>query len=221
MENIFTDHPLDQVGEEHKKLLTRHPAETVVDNRPPYAKGEFLKKKKNAPEVIAAMARCLLPLKYYSVVDLGCNAGTKSPYLSAWGCKSYLGLERIPTAIDVAKELRECGLCKFQVCDIALDEWPISEVDVVALLHVFQHLPWSWKLRVLEKAKKVRPKAILFWDEGLLDLSEKECIKKHNPAVVKVPFPLGKLDEVLSGYERTEEAHHFWVYRDDRCSRDF
>jgi len=213
MEPLFTNHPLDQVGKEHKKLLTNHPAETAVDRRPLYAIGEFLKKANDAPEVIAAIARCLLPLKYYSVVDLGCNTGTKAPYLSAWGCKSYIGLERIPTAVEVARKMRGCGLCKFEVCNIAFDKWPVSEVDVVALLHVFQHLPWSWKLRVLKKIRWLKPKAILFWDEGLFNLSEKKCIAKHNPAVVKVPFPLAKLDESLPGYKRIEEARHFWVYR--------
>jgi hypothetical protein len=158
-----------------------------------------------------------MPLKYYSVLDLGCNAGTKSPYLSAWGCKGYLGLERIPTAIEVARKVRGCGLCKFEVCNIAFDEWPISKVDVVALFHVFQHIPWSWKHNVLRKIKLLKPKVILFWDEALVDWSEEVCIEKFNPSGIKVPFPLANLDKALKDYQRSLEARHFWVYKDSRC----
>ena len=103
-----------------------------------------------------AVARVLSGLEGYSILDLGCGYGRLAPFLSAFDCLRYLGVDRVAGRTDLALARYASGTCDFKHADalsFRADDHGHDRFDVVWTSNVMQHLLLAQKLELLETAK--------------------------------------------------------------------
>jgi len=153
-----------------------------------------------------AVARVLSGLEGYSILDLGCGYGRLSPFLSAFDCLRYLGVDRVAGRVDLALARYASGTCDFRRADalsFRADEHGHDRFDVVWTSNVMQHLLLAQKLELLETAKAacsprgrivLREAGIV---EGTLADAERIYVSASHPRHM-VPVPRAEIERVLA-----------------------
>lgn len=155
------------------------------------------------------IAEALWSVRFYSVLDLGCNVGAKAPLLTAWGCVKYLGLDMHESYIDAARKRWASGVCEFRVANFLMDAIPTG-YDVFAMTYVFQHLRLSQKRDIVSVFALHAPRLIILVDDAIRSGTLEDCAREYEPQTdtLVVPYPLSELQERLPEYtiERPDEA---------------
>ncbi len=141
-----------------------------------------------------AVVPVLAPLAGYRALDLGCGYGRLCPFLSAFDCAEYLGVDRVEARLDHARERYGSRLCRFEVAD-ALTYRPGPRYDVVWTSNVLQHLLFEDKLRLVETASLARaPGGVILMreariiDETLTSLEKLYAAADYERHMIPVPF---------------------------------
>jgi 2-polyprenyl-3-methyl-5-hydroxy-6-metoxy-1,4-benzoquinol methylase len=153
------------------------------------------------PEV----ARVLSRLEGYSILDLGCGYGRLSPFLSAFDCERYLGVERVASRADLALGRYASGVCDFKRAD-ALDYRTDDLFDVVWTSNVMQHLLLPAKHQFAETAKAACAPAgrIIMREAGIIDgtLADAECVYRSSTQPKHmVPIPRAELERAFAPFK--------------------
>jgi len=149
-----------------------------------------------------AVARILSGLEGYSILDLGCGYGRLAPFLSAFDCLRYLGVDLVAGRVDLALARYASGTCDFRCAD-ALSFRSDETFDVVWTSNVMQHLLLPEKLELLETAKAAcSPRGrIILREAGIVEgtLADAERIYA-DPAHPRhmVPVPRSELERALA-----------------------
>lgn len=116
------------------------------------------------------IAPVLARLRGYRILDLGCGYGRLSPFLSAFDCVEYLGVDRVGRRIEYATARYGGRVTGFLAAD-ALCFRPRGKFDVVFTSNVLQHLRRPGKLRLVETCKSCLK------DGGCAILREEEIVR--------------------------------------------
>ena len=150
----------------------------------------------------------LQPLRDYRVLDVGCGYGRYAPFLSAFSCADYLGVDAVPDRIAYARN-RYGGRCAFTVADIRS---PVDgQYELVWCSTVIQHLPLSGKLAALRTIRTAMAPGgtALIWEGLILRLTIQGCAAMYQDpmcAAHMIPTPFGVFAEAFSGC-RIEKLH--------------
>jgi len=174
MESIFHElspsAPRDQLGPRLRDLLT--PGRDVDYTATPLA-APYAQEGAEWVEQIQAFGPRLQRLKPYTVTDLGCNNGAKAPIVAGFGATQYHGYDVLPGAVRAATLRWGSPLLQFHVADVVHDAW--EHADVILVSYIVQHLPLTWKTRLLRRVSASRPRLVILLDEMAQRQSAAEC----------------------------------------------
>ena len=143
---------------------------------------------------LPAIAPILAARRGYRLLDLGRGYGRLAPFLSAFDCTEYLGLDRVRARIEYARARYGGGICRFEVADI-LTYRTRGLFDVVWSSTVMQHMLLDDKLRLVETMKlALVPSGAVLLREGEIASSSREELERryaraeHARHMVPIPF---------------------------------
>ena len=173
----------------------------------------------------------LARLRGYRILDLGCGYGRLAPLLAAFDCAEYLGVDRVRSRLEYARDRWGSGLCRFEVAD-ALERKTNKDVqdrqdgngqscpslfdvvgparfDVVWTSNVLQHLLLEDKLRLVETAKLARaPGGIVMMREAeIFDGTREEAgahYASNDHARHMIPIPFAELAAAFAPLKLTK-----------------
>ncbi len=163
---------------------------------------------------LPAVARVLAGLRGYRILDLGCGYGRLAPFLSAFDCHEYVGVDRVAGRVDLALGRYASGVCDFKRAD-ALDFRTDEPFDVVWTSNVMQHLLLGDKLRLVETAKAAcAPGGIVLMREaevieGTRADAERRYASPSQPRHM-VPVPRAELERAFAPLRLTRPGGIVW-----------
>lgn len=140
------------------------------------------------------VAPLLAKLKSYRILDLGCGYGRLAPFLSAFDCDRYCGVERVAERVAIASR-QSSRIVSFASRDILSSpgaigwphsaDWPLGmwagSWNVVWTSNVLQHFTVPDKLRLVETMKACRaPGGVCLLREAeVMPISREACEKRY------------------------------------------
>lgn len=154
-----------------------------------------------------AVVPVLARMRRYRLLDLGCGYGRLAPFLAAFDCSDFLGIDRVRPRVDHAQERHGSGICRFEVAD-ALTFRPGPCFDVVWTSNVLQHLVLGDKLRLVEAAMLARAPGgvILLREAEIFDGTREEAERRYaskDQAWHMIPIPFAELAAAFAPLEFT------------------
>ncbi len=156
------------------------------------------------------VAPILAGIGRYRILDLGFGYGRLAPFLSAFACCGYAGIERQVRRVTYAQARYGCGAAKlllsffhgdiFGFADGDVGRCHRRQSDVVWTSNVLQHLTMPDKRRLVETMKKCRARGgiCLLREEMVIDQTHGWCQERYaHPDHPKhmIPTPLSCLAE--------------------------
>jgi SAM-dependent methyltransferase len=135
------------------------------------------------------------------VLDLGCGYGRLAPLFSAFPCRCYVGVDRLPARVDTAESIHSGKRVRFMQGDVLTFRSPPA-YSVLFTSTVLQHLTIPDKLRLVETMKACRaPGGIcILREEEVLWHDRKYCEEHYlDPQHPKhmIPIPFDELAEAF------------------------
>jgi len=156
---------------------------------------------------------CIVPLLKegpYTILDVGCGYGRLSPYLSAFDCTSYIGIDPNEERLEYADKHFSNSIRRFE---LGKAEDARYDADFVWVAKVIQHLPISAKTSVLTAIRKCANKAVLMWEDAFVGADLRVCARLYSTkgfARHMIPAPLELVISILPRIEIIGPNLYLW-----------